>query len=526
MKHIYVLLASLLAAVLLTCAAAEPAFAPGEPHTSTLSFRQYFKTMIAAEGPVTLAIADRVYSAETAESLLACVRSDLADIAAVTGIPVESLQPCTIFIVERLVNGGIERQGNRVYCQPADILSGAYRPLLINAALGAKDTWVGVGLAGCIWDAPTETPDLTVYYATGDLTLLSLAEPYFLPPFATQEEIALARTTAVSLCRYMLDNHSIPFLLADDGVALRREWLAAIGLDRPYDDPLYGALHQYTFRISTTCSLIAEDTRGNTIYLRPMQDVTTSRDLCWFLHDLQSLPEAFFAQIDAEAPEYAARLRERYASLRIHCGESGSWAVPEYREIHLALGGGFMHELGHILVPPVNGASYYSTMWQYEGLCYWLAYHAAPTDALQRQYFDALQLFSAMEVPQTANHRFSCAAVSLYLQHLPLPDSAAGVDVARYCHAMALVPLRWPDLAADCAWAATICDSYPSLRPENGNELTELQAFSFTAWLIDRYGMETFLRFCIDGIPFEAAFGLPYQTALTDWIDWLNAQFP
>lgn len=531
MKRLCFILFALLAAVLFSCAAlaeGNAAFSPGETHPSTPAFRLYFKTLTAAEGPVTLAIAERVFDEETAEAVRSCLRSDLEDIAAATGLSLDSLQPCTVFIVERLVNGGVECQGDRVYCQAKDILSGAYRPLLICAALGTEESWVGLGLAGCIWGSTADVSEqeLAAYFSTGDMTLLSLAEPFFMPDFATPEEIALVRAASVSLCRYTLAHHGCTALLAGDGIALRQEWLRFIGVERPYDDPLYDILHQYTFRISASYSLVAEDARGNTVYIRPMQDMATTRDLCVFLCDLQAAPEAFFSLVEAESPRFAALLRDRWSNLRIYCGESSSWAVPEYQEIHLALGGGFMHELGHILVPPVNGANYYSTMWQYEGLCYWLSYEATQMDALQRQYLEALQFFSTMETPQTANHRFSREAVRLYLQGRLLPDAINGVDVARYCHAMALVPLRCPELAPDSAWAARICDSYTSLRPENGNELTEYQSFSFTAWLIDQYGLETFLSFCMDGSPFEKAFSIPYETAREGWIDALNAMFP
>ena len=90
---------------------------------------------------------------------------------------------------------------------------------------------------------------------------------------------------------------------------------------------------------------------------------------------------------------------------------------------------------------------------------------------------------------------------------------------------MALVPLRDPDAAQDSAWAATIHDSYPATQNLNGNELTEYQSFSFTAHLIDQHGLATFLRFCEENLPFEQAFGVPYEAAREDWLVALNATF-
>lgn len=130
-----------------------------------------------------------------------------------------------------------------------------------------------------------------------------------------------------------------------------------------------------------------------------------------------------------------------------------------------------------------------------------------------------------MAEPQTPNHRFSKLAVTLYLQGDALPASPADADVARYAHAMALVPLRWPDAAPDSAWAATIHESYPGLRREAGNELTDYQAFSFTVYLIGEHGLTTFLQFCMDGSSFEEAFGVSYAEAREGWAAALDTRF-
>lgn len=509
--------------LLFTGAAGEvPLFTEGEPHTSTPEFPLYFETMTAPLPAGSLCISRRVWEPKTAETLHASVAGDLQAIVSVTGMP---LTPFTVCIVDRLVNGSIERQGNVVYCRTEDVLSGAYRPLLICAALGTEEYWIGVGLAGCIWGGSTDQAALSAHYAAGDLGVLTLAVPYFIDDFATPEEIAVARATAVALCRYVLSNHGCETLLTGDGTALRREWLQAIGVDRQFDDPCSVSLHQYSFRASANYALVAVDPHGNTVYLAPMADMATADEACWFLHDLLAGPEALFSLMESEAPQYAALLRSRYGKLRVYCGQDGSWAVPEYREIRLALGSGFMHELTHILVPPA-GANHYTTMWQYEGLCYWAGYQVYPMQAQRAQIHQALQLFAGMSDPLTPNHRFSTLATGLYLQDMPLPERPEAVVVARYAHAMALVPLRWPDAAPDSAWAATIQDSYPGLRNANGNELTDYQSFSFTAFLIDRHGLPTFLRFCIDGDSFESAFGETYESARTAWIASLDAMFP
>ena len=264
MKRIFLLFLILIAT---TCALAEDsAFTEGEPHTSSPAFAQYFKTMTAPLPSGTLAIAQRVYDPIQADELLSAIRSDLVAIEAYTGAP---LQEHTVYIVERLVNGSIQRQGNHLYVRAADVFSGAYRPLLLCAALGTEEYWIGVGLTGCIWGSDADDAVLSTQYNNGNAAVLSLAVPYFLDDFATPMEIALAHDTAVSLCRYALANAGYTTLLADDTTTLRQDWLHAMGIDLDYNAPWYTSLQQYRFRPSTSYTLIAEDPCGNTIYLAP-----------------------------------------------------------------------------------------------------------------------------------------------------------------------------------------------------------------------------------------------------------------
>ena len=50
-----------------------------------------------------------------------------------------------------------------------------------------------------------------------------------------------------------------------------------------------------------------------------------------------------------------------------------------------------------------------------------------------------------------------------------------------------------------------------------GGELTYMQAASFTAYLIDRYGMETVLHVAVEQDRLEEIFGAPYDTLYAEW---------
>ncbi len=528
--HVIVLLviaaALFLAACFVSSAHAEEAlFSEGATHVSTPEYALYFRTVSATDGPLTLSIRDSLYDPEQAASLLSTVTDDLALLSGLTGIPVAEFHPHTVYVGDRLVNGSIERLGSRIYVKADDIAAGTYRPLLICAALGTEDYWLGVGLDTLLSGTPTDDLALCEAFASAEsLDMLSLSVPFFIADFATADEIHLARQTAASVCRYALDAGGIPLLLDSDPITLRQDWLHHIGTNRPYTDPAPLLLRQYVFRPSAQYSFIAVDRHGNTIYVKPMPDMVSAADVQHFLLDVLAAPDALFTLLAHEAPEHLAGAQNRYAKLRIYCGESsGSWSIPEYREIRLALAAGFFHEVGHVLFPTPNGANAYSTMWQYEGLCDYLRNDVYPFHAWQQQLMDALMLFSAMDNPQTPNHRFMKRAVGLYLQHDTSPSTLTDIDIPFFRHAMALVPVIYPADAEGSDWAATITSFYPALKAANGNELTYEQAYSFTAWLIGEYSLSTFLTYCTEGESFDEAFDIPYESARTEWLSWLSS---
>lgn len=524
-----VIAAAVVLFALLNPAAAEalPAFAPGEPHLSTPEYTLYFETVSASNGVTTISVQQKIYDEAQASALQQSVADDLAALYCCASISPSEFIPHTVYIVERPVNGSIERQGNHVYCTAADIQSGAYRPLLYCAALGTEEYWIGAGLAELVLGAVPDDALLRKYFTdTDSLDLLSLSVPFFISDFASSVEITLARQTALSLCRFALTPSGVSALLHGDPTILRQEWLYHLGINRIYEDTAPELLSQYRFRAASQYSFIAVDPYQNTIYMKPMPDMLTAHDAHRFLADMLSASHTLFDLLASDAPEYAASVQNRFIKLRTYCGnDSGSYSIPEYREVRLALAAGWFHEVGHILFPTVGGANFYTTMWQYEGLCNYLANDVYAFDAWQRQLFDALTLFSAMDEPQTVNHRFMKRAVALYLKQDALPASASQVNVPLYRHAMALVPVLYPDDADRSDWAASVQAFYPALQSKNGNELTHEQAYSFTGWLIDQYSLSAFLDFCMQPQSFDEAFGISYETALAAWLDWLSVKF-
>ena len=51
------------------------------------------------------------------------------------------------------------------------------------------------------------------------------------------------------------------------------------------------------------------------------------------------------------------------------------------------------------------------------------------------------------------------------------------------------------------------------------DELGYTEGEWLASYLINRHGLSAFLHYCMDeGVSFEAAFGMPYETAKTEWL--------
>lgn len=279
----------------------------------------------------------------------------------------------------------------------------------------------------------------------------------------------------------------------------------------------------YSFSPNASYPLAAVNPYGHRIYLAPMADMQSAKDLRMFLYDMLAGPQAVLALVAEQAPERLAAVKSRYEGrMWVYCGSTdGSYTYVEGRSMYLQLSYGYLHELGHILFPTPRGANYYSQMWQFEGLCDYLSYTVYPTYARTKSYYEALYFYADLDQieDKTPNQRFYVKLFDLYLRNAPMPEHYDEVDVALFTQCSAAVPLVFPDAAPDSDWVTPVSDVYPGLRAIEGNELTYQQAYTFASWLIERNSFAAYLDFCLEGLDFAKIFGIPYEEAKSAWLD-------
>lgn len=498
-------------------AAAEALFTPGEPHASHLDFRLYFKTMTAVAGKCTVSIQETVYQEDTAAQLYAQIAADEAALADLL-----SLQEHTVYIVKDLP-AGLQRIGTAVYCSAQTILDGSYRPYLAEAACNTE-RWQSIGLAGLAFGTETDPNALAEWYATdAHDDMLSLFHAYFVPEFASADELHMAEMTAVSLAAHMAEKDGVSPVLTAATSDYIPGWLASIGVDRTCTDPYDGLLDGYTWTKNQFYPLIATSPKGDVFKLNPLyRDMNTPAQVRKALCDLELAVDDILAGIQQDAPDYYPILLKNYeVPITYEFGDSNySITYHDNRRITIGSAVSMIHETAHMIAPCyVDRISRYMDTWKVEALAEYLSLTYYPS-IIERE---TAYLNLRNGIPQPTEDELEIAlwhaARDIYLQHAPMPATPQDVNVKLWYRAQTEAS-RQMDVAVRTVSSTYEGAGSASLELMNGNELSYTEAEWFACHLIHHYGLDAFLDYCMDkeGISFEEAFGLTYSEAKEQWL--------
>lgn len=505
-------------------ALSEALFSPGETHTSTLDFRQYFETISATQGACTMSIHQDIYQDDQAQKLWKIVQYDLQALSSLVEMEAEQFEPFTIFVVQETFLG-VERYDDRLYCTAGDIESGAYRQALTGVALGIEEYWKTLGLQNCLLDAPVDIAQLkAAYEQASDLDSLSMFISYFTEPFASVEEIDLAQQTATAITRYILEHYGIDALVGKDDIAYKQEWLQSIGVDRIYSDPYAQVLQDYRFTKANGYALVATTSLNHRFYLQPVEDMQTAKDVRIFLYEAAAYSQSLLDLFREEAPDYYKTVKSRWeGQLNIFCNTGGgSYVQPTARKVKLQLSYAYMHELTHILHPTPKNIRYATEILPYEGLCEYVSSLFPFYSNTRMCYEDVLCKYQHTgdaagegKSPNADNRKYWARVTEIYLANAAMPASIEEMDMALFIHAQVLAPMRYAEELKNSIWSS------PLLRLDSDG-FTSFQAGSFTGYLIRQSSLNTYLDYCAGIKTFEQAFGLSYEEAKENWYTYVE----
>lgn len=505
-------------------ALSEALFSPGETHTSTLDFRQYFETISATQGACTMSIHQDIYQADQAQKLWKIVQYDLQALSSLVEMEAEQFEPFTIFVVQETFLG-VERYDDRLYCTAGDIESGAYRQALTGVALGIEEYWKTLGLQNCLLDTSVDIAQLkAAYEQASDLDRLSMFISYFTEPFVSAEESALAQQTATAITRYILEHYGIDALIGKDDIAYKQEWLQSIGVDRIYSDPYAQVLQDYRFTKANGYALVATTSLNHRFYLQPVEDMQTAKDVRIFLYEAAAYSQSLLDLFQEEAPDYYKTVKSRWeGQLNIFCNTGGgSYVQPTARKVKLQLSYAYMHELTHILHPTPKNIRYATEILPYEGLCEYVSSLFPFYSNTRMCYEDVLCKYQHTgdaagegKSPNADNRKYWARVTEIYLANAAMPASIEEMDMALFIHAQVLAPMRYAEELKNSIWSS------PLLRLDSDG-FTSFQAGSFTGYLIRQSSLNTYLDYCAGIKTFEQAFGLSYEGAKENWYTYVE----
>lgn len=501
----------------LTGLAEELHFTQGQPHNSHLDYRQYFETMSAAVGECTLSIAKDAYTEEIAAQLHARLAADEAVLAAFAPV-----QPHTVYVVKKPM-AGMQRIDSAIYCTVEQMLDGSYRSWLAQAAF-QKERWQGVGLAGCAFGVDVDETALSAWYADDQHDdMLTMFPAYFVEAFSTPEELCMAEQTAIALFGYMVEQVGVDVALAADASAHVQGWLSSIGVERDYADPYAGVLDGYTWTHNQFYALIGTSPKGDVFKLNPLEyDMTTPRQVRQALCELELGVDVILAGVKQNAPDWYDRLAKNYeAPITYEFKENNNASVTHFtnRRVDVGAAVSLIHETAHMMTPcKIDRISRYMDQWKAEAIAEYLTLTYYPCLSEKETVWNYLQEEAILALDDPEERAYWEKSREVYLRYAPLPQNPEDVNAELYWRAdvMAIQELEME--------LRTISDVYSgagsaSLDEVNGNELSYIEGEWLASYLINRYGLSTFLHYCLDeGVTFAEAFGMPYQEAKADWL--------
>ena len=503
-------------------AATSHSFVPGGIHASTIDYMDEFEVYSGMLEELSVHIEDTVYSDSLASDLCVAIENDLQALHQI-GV---FLNENEIYIVESLKHSEMLFTGTRFYCTADQILSGEYRRMLVDSFtdFDYKEIWKLYGYTGYIFHEWPDDSGLAEFYSREEnLDVLSLFVAYFHEDFTSDQELEIAHNTAVSLTKYVIDEFGSATFFNSDCNSCKQAWLNSIGLEVSYDDPYFQTLNAYTYTQHDYYSFKIETDNGVILYCEPLAgDMDTPLELREFLYDIHIGMEEILSILKHEVPESFPSLLENLEDpINLYFdGKEQSYTTRSGRQIHLNHSAAFFHEIFHLLIPTTfDGES-----WRNEGICNYLNWRYYQSNSQKELYYTILiNAYSASDMQFEVGSYESLyvdTAINFDLTE-GIPAEYSDLDLYAYFRVMAQVQTAYiengmenlPAVSPVYAWATG------TIKRNEGNELTDIQATYFTEYLICNYSLDVFLNSCINKVPFEDAFGVTYDTAKQAWLN-------
>lgn len=482
-----------------------------------------FATQRLTNDQFDLDIQNSVYDTESGAELYEKVLADYEALSTLLGAD----RHLAIYIVDHTLADDILLDGSTIYCTDQDVLYGDYHTALVQAYTGLDQLWKLAGIEGVAFGEEVDLSDLREYYSdAANMDTLSLFAAYFMDDFANKNTQNFAQDTAASITKFILAEKGPNALyqpITQD--QYRQEWLASIGLNITYQ-PTYdlGFLDESQFSSDEKYPLII--TTGNQTYSFTGNSTDSPLTIIQFLAYYHSGLDTVLAYLKENAPnqyDQIETIREEPLHFYFDGDLLGSYTEPSTRSIYLSnpsVQGTFI-ETFYFLFPKASGET---EIWKNFGLAMYLFTKTEVPDIGYYSFF----LVSSDELDGD-DAIFHNAVQDYYLARAEYPEKLDDFDFGLLYEALGVVALANPSL--DIYYPRIAAYSIAKwTNQENkyiavpGNSLTYPQAYTFTKYLVETYGLEKMIAYNATLSPsaFTDAFGLSYFDAFADFREAYN----
>ncbi len=405
-----------------------------------------------------------------------------------------------IYIVSITPTGGPVKLGGKLYITSEYVDKGSYRPYMASLMYGLDDWWKCVGLTALAGggDDTELAADLAEYLDANETSrILSLHPCFFIEEFVDDDTRDLAERCAMSLSQFIIERDGFEAFAADSGASSRELWSAEMGLDCNLswlNSAAAARLEKMEFSEADKIPLIlsSADFRLN---IEKVDWLPDAESVFCFLLDLARQIDTLYSRFESEAPVFYAKLQEDEGITDVNFRGSdyplSSRASMLKQEALVTDDADVLHELVHTLMPR---AEIEECWWLCEGL---VTYLTAP---LVPYFADSIVVDSVMaehEDDTEEDRELRAETVRCFEKLNGFPVSPEMDEpIYRIYEASAYAAFLNPDNNSMPAATQSIRDQYAAILGNSakwnypGNKLSYCQSMVFTAWLVEKYGLE------------------------------------
>ncbi len=526
----------IIAFLLLTMSACQKSEFEKTTHIRSENYSAIFDMMSKTDGHLTVGVENKVWNEEKADIYFETIQSDYEKLIKAGGDKDKNIN---VYIVESTISGDVQVTDNAVHCTAENIENLAYRPFLTQAVFGFSQRWQREGLSDYIFGETQEKTDEEIKsYCQNDANqgILSLIPPYFSEDFATDTQIKFAKSAALSLTKYTLENLGMEeYLKTDNYSALLQPWLKNIGLTE-----IVAEDYSFSDRIKEDYSnseypmtLIVDNMY---FYLEPRQWAENADQLYdFFRRNVPTVDDIKENLHKHGLANYIKEFENEYVHVYISEVE-GSKARPYHgNKISLSHASSFGHEIVHIFIPEIsNDANAYLSegIAQYFGILSEEKYYLDAEDN-QIRFQEFVSAFKDVDLENIEEKNLGAAQTlnemrKYYSYSKSLPKTIDEFDLSLYFESAGIVSLMNEHLRPGSQMfipISEIAGLSDNLAEYEGNHLSYVEAQVFVAYLIDTYDALTVADVTSGKKSFEEGFGKDYDTVFAEFMKVIEKKY-